>query len=253
MDETHALRESDRVFRLLPRRADDVRARSASLVMEPYGLYRRGLVLLDAAPRIAAPGRSAEVRTKAVLSCLGVQVELLWTGWQLLLNGHYAAAGVPCRLISELIDYIWAASLDEAVAQKLLTNQQVRVGDARATIERLISADPDEVRRWRDYRKRVLDEYNATAHARAPLLHSATHARGERRLVVGHALDRAGLSTSARIYAQLSVNATLSVGVAFGDHLPDDGAWSTEQRRLMADWDAFMRTDTGGHSVNVDV
>jgi hypothetical protein len=53
---------------------------------------------------------------------------LLCTGWQLLLDGHYAAAGVPCRLISELSDYIWAASLDDTIAHKLIDNREVRVG-----------------------------------------------------------------------------------------------------------------------------
>jgi len=189
----------------------------------------------------------------AVHTGLGVQIQLLWTGWQQLLSGHYAAAAVPCRQISELNDFIWASALDEAVARKLMTNEEVRVGDARAVIARKIDADPGVIQGWREYRKLFLDGYNATAHARTPLLMSVAHVTPDRHMNVGHGFNESNLQAFARIYAQLSVNAALYIGGSFSDRLPDDGAWSIEQASLLADWEAFQRTDIGGVSIRPGV
>jgi hypothetical protein len=253
MDEAHAMLLADRNFRDLPDQADEVRAKSTSLVLDLYGLFRRGLVLLDAAPRIAVPVRTPERRMMAVLSCLGVQIELLWTGWQQVLNGHYAAAGVPCRTISELTDNALAAALDDRVAETLLTNGEVRNKDAREAIIRAApNSSPSEAHAWIAYRKLFIDAYNKTAHARLPLLMSAAHVSLGRHMNVGHAFNESSLNAYARIYTQLSVNATLNAGVAFGDRLPDGGAWSVEQSRLKQDWDDFQRHDTDPSAINVE-
>jgi len=61
---------------------------------------------------------------------------------------------------------------------------------------------------------------------------------------VGHAFNESSLNAYARIYTQLSVNATLYAGAAFVDCLPDEGAWSVEQSRLQQDWAAFQAQDT---------
>jgi hypothetical protein len=51
----------------------------------------------------------SEAEHRAILALVNVQEGLLRGGWNALLDGHYATAAQPTRLIAEANDYIMAA------------------------------------------------------------------------------------------------------------------------------------------------
>lgn len=248
MDEARWLREADQMLRAVRRRSEDVRAQSANHVVETWGYFRRGLVLLHAATKIGVPQRTNDLRMRAVLGYTVLQAELLWAAWQAMRDGHYATAVVPCRLIAELTDFIPAASMSDVIAEGLLTNAKLSNVEARKAVLADVKANSSVAEQWVEYRKRLINTYNATAHVRTPLMMATTHMRGAH-LDLGHDFNLTSLQSTSRILAQLSVNANLGVGLALSERLPDGGAWSAEQRQLRAGWEAFLRSDHGAPAI----
>lgn len=247
MDDTQALKIADRWLHDARRRAEDIRARSANLVLEQRGFHRRGLWLIHAALLIGIPDALSDLRQKAVLQIANIQAELLEQGWEAMLDGRYAAAAHPVRLISELADYVPAAGVDEIIADRLLSDDKVRVSEARKLLLRNLDdlrSDKVAADKWVERRKGQLDAFNKLAHARAALLTGTGHLRGGT-MHIGHDFDPVSLWAVATEYAQLAVNATVGVGVALGASLPDGKPWSDEQRRLLGDWRDFLNAGAG--------
>src|SRR4051812_29228327 len=109
MDESQALRDADSWLTDTRRRAESIRSRSVNLVLAQHGFLRRALVLLHSALLIGVERPTSDRRQKVVLQLVTTQAELLEAGWEAMLDGRYAAAAHPVRLISELADYVPAA------------------------------------------------------------------------------------------------------------------------------------------------
>jgi hypothetical protein len=95
---------------------------------------------------------------------------------------------------------------------------------------------------WVKGRKGELDGFNNFAHARTPLLAAVTHIQ-EAVAYTGHAFNVGSLWAIADEYARQSVKACFSIGIALNECLPDEGAWSVEQRRLLADWRSYQEPE----------
>jgi hypothetical protein len=247
MDDVQALTWADRWLADGRRRTDAIRAQGVNLVLEHRGFHRRGLQLLHSALMIGIRRPTNDPKHKAVLGLASTQIELLTAGWETTLDGYYAAAAVPSRLTSELSDYVPAAGVDERIAERILNDDKVQVGEARKSLVRNLEdlrSNPTVADVWAKRRMAQLDALNGVAHARAPLLMGAGHLRGAT-LHVGHEFDPVSLWAIACEYAQLTVNATVGIGVALSASLPDGQPWSDEQRRLLKDWKDFLDAGAG--------
>jgi hypothetical protein len=242
--ETRALADSDDLMRGNQSREHMIRAQSVNLVIEQYGYYRRGLLLLRAAVRIGIPDRTQDDRERVVLALASLQAELLEDSWAGMLIGRYAASSVPLRLINELGDYIPAAALDKRLAARLLNDEEVRPSDARKVLVGELEdlrSDPVGAERWVTRRKTEADGFNKVAHARTALIVAVSHIRGGT-AYVGHDFNPRSLFAVANELAQQSVNASVTIGVALSKQLPDGGAWSLEQSRLHQDWRRYLES-----------
>jgi hypothetical protein len=240
MSEEQALQAADRHLR---RRANDdgrIREESTPKVIEPFGFFREGLLLLEAAPLIGFPRQTGDPCHKAVMGLTEVQIDLLWSGWCLLLSGHYASAAHMSRSISELCNYIPAASKSPEGTKKLLNGQEWRVSDARKVVLREFPlTDPTQGFAWTEDQKRKQNAFAKLAHPGKGLIMAASHFEQATTQSIGHAFNEQSLLALANQFASFAVSACLSIGLALNDSLPDSGAWSVRQADLLKRWTEY--------------
>jgi hypothetical protein len=233
-----ALEAASDWYHRLPHRSREVRHKTIGVVRTEEQLVRRSIALVQAALLAALAGVETDLKMKAVHACATVQLQLIFSGWQELLDGFYAAAASKCRLIAELSDYIAAASRNDEGARKLLDNEVWRPGHARRILEQDMITDPDFAIRWRHAQIGPHDELDQFALVRGGLLSAVMHV-GEDAIYLAHNFSQTTLASIASEYAQLAVVATRADAIALGDELADDSAWNTAHAELLRDWEPY--------------
>jgi hypothetical protein len=238
--ERAALEAARHWFRRQSHRARDVRHQTIGLVQVEERFGKDSLALVQAALLAGIPDTARDVKFKAVHACSTIQIQLIWSGWQELLDGYYAAATSKCRLIAELSDFIVAASVSEIGAQRLLDSDDDfwKAGHVRQYIQKNMITDPGEAEAWGDAQRELHDELNQFAHVGAGLLSTVMHV-GDEAIFLGHKFNATALRAGAAEYAQLAVAATRAIATAVGANLLNDGAWSESHEDLLMSWQPY--------------
>lgn len=232
--EEFALRIALQGLRDIATAEEAVRRQSLRYLMEQASLVDECFLLLAAARDIVSARGGLSVAEKVALTLATLQWELLWVAWNSLLTARYAATLSSFRLIDELSDYIVAARLDEQGAQKLLEREEWSVGSARAVIEKeLVAQGSDDAGEWAAGRKSLRNELHQLAHTSGALAEFAVRAEEDDiTLPVVPQIRPEVAKQLADLLVQLASDALVALGIAFGDDLPDGGAWSNRQRTI---------------------
>lgn len=240
IEERQALDLASRTIRHRRYEADKIRTASLDVVRRAAKLVHRSMVLIEAALLAAMSGGSSDTCLTAARTCTVAQLELMWSGWEELLCGFYAAATGKCRLITELSDYIVAVSRSEENAKKVLDrSHEWRAGDARKYIQREMIADQVFGHRWGEAQKELHAEFAAFGHVGNGLLSAVLH-QGRDGLYTGHQLDRSMLRPIAAEYVQLAIFASRASAEALSEHLTDAGAWQAAHLELLSEWQPYL-------------
>jgi hypothetical protein len=246
--EQEALDRADRDVRDLPAADAAARAISMPLVETEAAFIRDALVLHWSARSIAGAGPIADSTLKAVLGLARAQEELLWDGWQALLEGRYLAALHPIRMLDELPHFIQAVSLSPEIAEKLLDDtpdhpQKWEIDKVHAALK----ADPAraawlpaESEKWEQVQRAARQDAHRFAHTGGPAVWMGLRLRdGGVQIPRGPDYDEALLRRIATYYAGLAVEAVRAIEFALKEFLAPDGAWAQRQRIFAERWEAY--------------
>ncbi len=204
-------------------------------------LFVEGLVLYGAAIQLASPAGES-ITGQAVVRLVQLHRELLWSGWEDIMYGRYAAAMNSLRVVFELSDYVIASSYDAKGARRLLNSKKWDIEAARRVVEASLRPENPEVfDEWMARRRDVYNhDFQQVAHTCGPLMQVATAGT----LAHGGSWIAPGLLAQlANLYTELVYEALLAIGYAIRQRLQPSGTWSQKQGEFMVTWNEYRNAN----------